>query len=46
MAAILSWPQCVKRPLKINGHLGNRELTSLVREATGDFKPQKCMKSA
>ena len=29
-------PQLAKRPLKANGHLANLELTSLVKEATGD----------
>ena len=28
-------PRLTKRPLKINGRLANRGLTSLVKEATG-----------
>ena len=30
-------PRLAKRPLKTNGRLANRGLTSLVKEATGDW---------
>ena len=32
-------PRLAKRPLKLNGRLANRELTSLVKKATGDRQP-------
>ena len=35
-------PQLAKRPLKTNGRLANRWLTSLVKEATGGFHGGGC----
>ena len=35
-------PWLTKRPLKTNGHLANRALTSLVKEATGRM-PSRAM---
>ena len=38
-------PRLAKRPLKLNGRLANRELTSLVKKATGDRQPTEGPKS-